>query len=169
MPIEVPFDTGFSTSQTDWKHIGSFRNLSLGRKSFSISAAFIFDAPALGSYVMTPLSRRPCALFIDPYYCCGSPPPPVFASFTISLPMPADSNCTGAPAPGCLYCSRCYSRDQNKQGGCSAGRSKSYVCAAAQSAAGGIQLAPRPVHRQGSRAHRPVEQDSVKGSRWRHE
>lgn len=34
LPIEVPFDTGFSTSQTDWKPIGSFRILSLGRKSF---------------------------------------------------------------------------------------------------------------------------------------
>lgn len=64
----------------------------------SISAAFIFHVLALGSHAMTPFSCRPCAFFIDPCYCCGSLPPLLFAP-SHSLPIPAASNCTGAP-PG---------------------------------------------------------------------
>lgn len=90
---------------------------------------------------MTPFSCRPCAFFIDPCYCCGSPLLLVFAPLH-SLPIPADFNCAGA-LPGCLYCTWRYSWDQNSQGS-SAGWSKSHVCAVAPSTAGGIGPATQP-------------------------
>lgn len=140
LPIEV-LSIQRSEKIGNTKYILAASNLSLEKKSFPFQQHLFFMCWLWDLTWWPPFSCRPRAFFIDPCYCCRAHPPFVFAP-SHSLPVPADSNCTGV-RPGCLYCTWRYSRDQNSAGS-GAGWFKSHVCAVAPSAAGGIRQAMQP-------------------------